>query len=93
MRDVYKDDAELSPKNDFKLSKHGISTARLSRKTVHEVEKQWLSGKEKVFGAVASTESEVNSFLGNERIHFNRYHSKRMQVYTLRPNANILGKN
>ena len=39
------------------------------KKTVHQMETHWLSGKEKVPGTVVSKESHVDSLLRQERTH------------------------
>ena len=47
----------------------GLARQAWVGKTVHRVERHWLSGKEKVPGAVVSKEGHADSLLNLEKCH------------------------
>ena len=53
-----------------------MATIVVSEKTIHEVETQWLSSKEKVLDTVVSKESHADSLLEQEKIHYYWFTSK-----------------
>ena len=54
----------------------GLSLQSWFEKTVHGVETNWLSGKEKVPGTAVSKEDNTENLLGHERTHRKRYNCK-----------------
>ena len=65
---VYKE-ARFSQKNVYELVKQRLPLLTCVEKTIHGVEKRWLSDKEKVPFTVASQEGHTESLMRDKKTH------------------------